>query len=339
MSTTSRIAASIFGVILLFSTASIVFGAPEVRIKDIAYIQGVRENQLVGIGIVTGLNGRGDNSRSTLLGETLSKMLNSFGIEIDPNEIQSKNCALVTVTADVPPFIRSGDRINVTISSILDAKNLQGGVLLQTNLKGANGEVYAVAQGVIPMTEKSVNMTSANLPGGALVERDILSGYVNENRINVVLRYPDFATSWEVAEKIRENMENVSVTAIDASMIQVEMPEEMQENPVRLISQLENIRVTPSVSGRVVINPKSGVVVIGENVRVGKVAVSYKGDSISVGGFYGDEVQEQFTFPEFTSVEELVDVMQTVGLKTDVIIEVLLAIDRAGALFGQLIIM
>jgi flagellar P-ring protein FlgI len=313
--------------------------APEVRIKDIAYIQGVRENQLVGIGIVTGLNGKGDNSRSILLGETLSTMLSSFDIEIDPGEIRSKNCALVTVTADIPPFIRAGDRISVTISSIVDAKNLQGGVLLQTNLKGANGEVYAVAQGVIPVTEKSVNATSAYLPGGALVERDVLSGYVTENRINIVLRYPDFATSYEVAEKINEAIENTSAVAIDASLVQVEIPEETRGNPVRFMSAIENVRVVPSISGRVVINPKSGVVVIGENVRVGKVAVSYKGDSISVGGFSGDQAMEQFTFPEFTSVEDLVDVMQTVGLKTDVIIEVLQAIDRAGALFGELIIM
>lgn len=328
-------------IMLVFSVSFTVnvFAAPEVRIKDLAYIQGVRENQLVGIGIVTGLNGKGDNSRSTLLGETLSSLLTAFDIDVNPEDIRSKNCALVTVTSDIPPFIRAGDRISVTISSIVDAKNLQGGVLLQTNLKGANGETYAVAQGVVPITEKSSNKTSAVLPGGALVERDVLSGFVTENRINVVLRYPDFATSYEVAEKIKETMENVEATALDASVIQVSIPEDMKENPVQFISQLENIKVTPSISGRVVINPKSGVVVIGENVRIGKVAVSYRGDSISVGGFGADDVQEQFTFPEFTSVEDLVDVMQTVGLKTDVIIEVLQAIERAGALFGELIIM
>lgn len=322
-----------------FLAPAVVFAAPEVRIKDIAYIQGVRENQLVGIGLVTGLNGKGDSSRSPLLGKTMSNLLGTFDIQINPEEIRSKNCALVTVTADIPPFVRPGDRISVQVSSLVDAKNLQGGVLLQTNLQGANGKVYAVAQGVIPVTGKSENKTSAVLPGGAIVEREVLSGFFAENRVNVVLRFPDFATSYTVAEAISAEMENAEVQPVDASLVQVTIPEEMRENPVQFISSVENIRVVPSSTGKVVINPRSGVVVIGENVRIGKVAVSYKGDSISVGGFYGDEPQEQFTLPEFTTVDELVEVMQTVGLKSDVIIEILQAIEKAGALFGELIIM
>jgi flagellar P-ring protein precursor FlgI len=253
--------------------------------------------------------------------------------------VWSKNCDLVTVTADIPPFIRPGDRISVQVSSILDATNLQGGVLLQTPLKAANGNSYAVAQGVIPVTDKWGNKTSAVLPAGAIVEREVLSDFRNNERVNVVLRFPDFATSFAVAEALSSMDENIEAVPLDASLVQVTMPEEMRENPVRFISMIEETTLTPSMSGKVVINPRSGVVVIGENVRIGKVAVSYKGDSISVGGFYDDRNQEQFTFPEYTTVDELVDVMQTVGLKTDVIIEVLQAIDKAGALFGELIIM
>jgi len=340
MSRIFRLRAALILVLFLCLLVPSLSAAPEVRIKDIAYIQGVRENQLVGIGLVTGLNGRGDSSNSALLGVSLSNLLTSFGIEIPAGEIRSKNCALVTVTADIPPFIREGDRISVNISSIVDAKDLQGGVLLQSSLKGVNGEIFAIAQGVIPVTEQTTNRTSAVIPGGALVEKESLSGYISDNnKINIVLRYPDFATSYEVAENIRESVDNGEAIAIDASLVQVEIPESLKEDPVQFISQIENIMVTPSSSGRVVINPKSGVVVIGENVRIGKVAVSYKGDSISVGGFYGDKVQEQFTFPDFTSVEDLVKIMQEVGLKTDVIIEVLQAINRAGALYGELIIM
>ncbi len=323
----------------VFLIPASIAAAPEVRIKDIAYIQGVRENQLVGIGLVTGLNGKGDSSRSPLLGKTMSNLLGTFDIQIDPEDIRSKNCALVTVTADIPPFVRPGDRISVQVSSLVDAKNLQGGVLLQTVLKGANGNVYAVAQGVIPVTEKSGNKTSAVLPGGAIVEREVLSGFFAENRVNVVLRFPDFATSYTVAEAISAEIENAEAQPIDASLVQVTIPEEMRGNPVQFISAVENIKVVPSTTGKVVINPRSGVVVIGENVRIGKVAVSYKGDSISVGGFYDDETKEQFTLPEFTTVDELVEVMQAVGLKSDVIIEILQVIEKAGALFGELIIM
>ena len=174
---------------LIFMAAAVISYSQEtVRIKDIAYIQGVRENQLTGFGIVTGLAGKGDSDSSLLLKKILSNLLSGFGITIPPKDIKSKNSAAVMVTTDIPPFIRPGDRIPVTLSSIGDAKSLEGGVLLQTNLKAANNKVYAVAQGMIAYTDlgKSIK-TVGYIPGGAIVEREAVSTISNNNYVSIIL--------------------------------------------------------------------------------------------------------------------------------------------------------
>ena len=351
-------AAAVFFFVLLFAvSAAAVSAQPTVRIKDIAQVQGMRDNQLVGFGLVTGLNGQGDSNRSTVLMKSLSNLVGNFGMNIDPEEIRSKNSAVVMVTADIPGFARTGDRITVHVSSLGDARSLRGGVLLQTNLKAANGSVYAVAQGVITVTDRAGVETTAVIPGGALVETEIGGDFVTDGTINIILKRPDFATADAVAIAIREELfepsggeemeedrsaaetSRAEVRALDAALVRVTMPEDLRDDPVQFISRLERIEVRPDPSSVVVVNPRTGVVVIGERVRLGTVAVSFKGDSVTVGRTMGRETPEQVVFPATATVSELVDVMQSAGLKTEVIIEVLQAVDAAGALYGTLIVM
>jgi flagellar P-ring protein precursor FlgI len=322
--------------------APALYGQETVRIKDIAYIHGVRENQLTGFGIVTGLAGKGDSSNNVLLKTVLSNLFTTFGVNIPPNDIKSKNCAVVMVTADIPPFVRPGDRISVTISSVADAKSLEGGVLLQTNLRAANENVYAVAQGKLVITQRNESVkTVGTVPGGAIIEREVLSSIDSRDTVSIALYRGDLATIYSIAQKIRESFPDTEVFEEDASLLRVAVPEEFQDNWVAFIVAVESLQVTPDSAAKVVVNPRSGVVVMGKEVKIGKVAVSYKGDKISIGAGYGfqEEQKEQFVLDDGTTVDDLVTIMQEIGIKTDVIIEILKAIDQAGALYGKLEIM
>lgn len=315
-----------------------------VRIKDIAYIQGVRENQLMGFGIVTGLEGDGDSRNSSLLAYTLSNLVSSFGVEISPQQVRSRNCAAVMVTADIPPFVRPGDRITVRVSSIGDADSLAGGVLLQTNLKAANNNVYAVAQGTVSAASGDDSVkTVATVPDGAIIERSVLSEFITDGVVSIVLYNPDFTTAYSVATAIAEELPDNQVKALDGSLIQVTLTEEQAEDPVGIISRIESLQINPDISAKVVINPRSGVIVMGKDVRIGKVAVSYKGDKISVGvgSPFGrqEEPKEHFLIEENTTVENFVTVLQEVGMKTEVIVDILKAIQKSGSLYGKLITM
>ncbi len=326
---------------MLIIISSFTFAAPSVRIKDIANIQGIRENQLLGIGLVTGLAGQGDASTSVLLQRTLSNFINSFGIVIDESEIRSKNCAVVMVSTEIPGFVRPGDRIDLSVSSIGDAQSLEGGILLQTNLKAANGEVYAVAQGklVVPSANDSIQTVGTIIDGG-IIEREVISQFVSEGRIYLILRNPDFITANSVSTVIKEAYEEIVVNTIDASQIEILIPEERQDNVVSFISEIEQLMITPESSGKVVIDTQSGIIIIGEDVRIGKVAVSYESMNISIGtSIFGQaENPNHFIIDDTTSVNDFVDALTTFGLETETIIEILKAIERAGALYGKLII-
>ncbi len=324
--------------------ASLAAGAvPAVRLKDIATIRGVRSNQLVGVGLVTGLAGRGDSSNSELMKRAVAVLVGNFGITIDPAEVRSRNCAVVTVSAEVPPFVREGDRVDVRVGSLGDARSLADGILLQTPLKAANGQVYLLAQGRVAA---GASGTAGTVRSGGIVEREILSTYVQGTTVAVILRNADFVTASAVAEAVRAAFPSSAVRPVDASMIEVEIPPDRQQDPVGFIASLESVAVTPDASGKVVIDTASGIIVFGEQVRIGKVAVSYSGTRVEVsplasvyGTGSGQQPQGSFAFGEYTTVEELVSALQSVGLETAVIIELLKAIDRAGALYGTLILM
>jgi flagellar P-ring protein precursor FlgI len=252
------------------------------------------------------------------------------------------------VSAEVPAFVRPGERIDLTVSSIGDARSLEGGVLLQTNLRAANGQVYAVAQGkvLISKAQNSVD-TVGTINGGAIVEQEVLSEYIADDRISVILRDPDFVTASAVASAIRGKFENIEVKTLDASLIEVEVPEERRDDIVAFIGELELLTLTPDVAGKVVIDAASGVIIVGENVRIGKVAVSYKAISVRIGssqtpswsGWGEEENPDLFVVEETASVDDLVSALRAVGLKTDVIIGIMQAIEKAGALFGRLIVL
>lgn len=317
--------------------------APKVRIKDIADVLGVRENQLLGVGLVTGVAGKGDSSGSVLLQKALSNMVSSFGLEINADEVKSRNAAVVMVSAEAPPFARPGERIDLSVSSVGDARSLEGGILLQTNLRAANGQVYAVAQGRIHVASgPGAVQTVGAVKSGAIVEREIVSTFAAGNKLSFVLRRPDFVTAAAVAEAIKAAVPGIALITRDAALVEIEVPEARRGELVALIGQIESLTVTPDTRGRIVIDSQSGVVIIGENVRISKVAVAYKDVEVSVGAsalYDKEQSPRQFVVPETTSVEDFVKTLKQVGLSTEVIIGILKALDSAGALYGTLIVL
>jgi len=312
----------------------------EVRLREISVIEGFRENQLAGLGIVTGLAGKGDSQSSPLMRRFLANMVSNFAEQVSERDIRSKNSAVVLVTADLPAYVQPGERISVRVSSIGDAKSLIGGVLLQTPLKGADGSVYAVAQGSIPGISGSSNDTVASLPGSAIMEQAVNSRVNQNGTVSILLKDPDFSTAAAVSSAIRENSE-FEVVFADAARISVRIPEEYNERTVEMIAQLENLMVPPAFTDRVVVNPRTGVVVMGKDVRIGKVAVSYQGLKISVmdDDLYSDKESESFLIGQRPTVEDFVDLLREIGVDTKGLIEILQAVDHAGALYGTLEVM
>jgi flagellar P-ring protein precursor FlgI len=335
--------------IALFLLGISAFAVPTVRIKDIADLRGIRDNQLVGIGLVTGLAGRGDSQNSELLKAAIANLVSNFGFRIDPADVRSRNCAVVTVSCQIPAFVRAGETVDILVSSIGDARTLDGGVLLQTPLKAANGEVYALAQGQIFSLQAAAGSnqkTVGSIPGGAILEQDVVSSFLDDNSLSILLRHPDFVTANSVSEAIRQKYPDVLLQTVDAAMIQLSIPDQWRANPVGFIAELESIQVTPEPSNKVVIDSSTGVIIFGEQVRIGKVAVSYQDISVDVGpygrpaGWLRDEEEREhnFVFDQTTTVEQLVDTLRTVGLETQMIIHIIKAIDRAGSLYGTLVV-
>jgi flagellar P-ring protein precursor FlgI len=331
--------------VIVVACAAAGHATPEVRIKEITELLGVRDNQLLGVGLVTGLAGKGDSSGSALLQEAVSNLASSFGLTISADQIKSRNAAVVMVSAELPPFARPGERITLAVSSLGDARSLEGGVLLQTPLRAANGQVYAVGQGRVTIAEGARQVeTVGSVAYGAIVEREVLSDFLVDGRLSFLLSRPDFTTAAAVAGAIRGALPELVVATRDASLIEVLVPEDRRDEVVSLIGQIESLVVRPDAGARVVIDSQSGILVMGEEVRIGKVAVSYESVDVTVGAassFYStlDESETSFVFEETTSVDDFVSTLRAVGLETKVVIEILKALDRAGALYGTLIVM
>jgi flagellar P-ring protein precursor FlgI len=249
------------------------------------------------------------------------------------------------VSAEVPAFVRPGDSFEVKVASLGDARSLEGGVLLQTPLKGANGRTYALAQGqIFTIGAGTGQRTVGSIPSGAIAEQEILSSFLQDDSLALVLRDPDFVTSSAVAGAIRQAFPNIEAQAVDASLVELTLPEDRRGDPVGFIAQLESLTLTPDASGRVVIDSSTGIIIFGEKVRIGKVAVSYKDISVRVGaGLALSQAAEgkpqQFTMGENTTVEELVNTLRTIGLDTETVIHLLRAIDKAGSLYGTLVVL
>jgi flagellar P-ring protein FlgI len=263
-----------------------------VRIKDLADINGVRDNQLVGYGLVVGLDGTGDGKKALFTVQSMVSMLEKMGITINPNEIAVSNVAAVMVTAALPPFAKSGNRIDVLVSSIGDAKNLQGGTLLMTPLKAANGGVYAVAQGPVSTGGFQASGAGAgvqkNFPtvgrvvGGALVEREIQLDLNSRTSLTLSIRDPDFTTAMRMTDAINALFYDHVAEAKDAGTLQIRVPMAYLGNIVGLVSMIEKLDVKPDMNAKVVINERTGTVVMGENVRISTVAIAHGNLSIVI---------------------------------------------------------
>lgn len=291
---------------LLILAVSISSIASAAAIKDLAQLRGVRDNQLIGMGLVTGLQGTGDDVKSTpQAGEALSNLLARFGFQVDPALLKSKNFAAVMVTANMPAYAKQGDRIDIEVSAIGNAKSLEGGLLLMTEMRGADtfyanadgqAPIYALAQGSLTLGSvngggRSAIETKGSIPGGAIIEREIASNITNErDRLQFNLRNPDFTTAARIAEAINEDFnrstfgEGVRIaSAIDGGTVEVIIPIETRLNLVDYIARLEQLQVTPDSQARVVIDQNTGTISMGGNVRIRPVHVSHGSMSFSFG--------------------------------------------------------
>ncbi len=373
MTNQKGVPAAVFGLVacLFFLVGSATAAVhPQVRLKDLGRVEGVRSNQLVGMGIVMGLQGTGD--KGDLVLAMLGNVVDKFGIAMDRDDLKSKNAAVVTVTCALPPFVRNGQEVDVTVSATGDAKSLQGGVLLQTPLKAANGEVYAVAQGGVVIggfsagaagSSFSKNVTTTGrIPGGAIVERETRTDLGRGGVVRFLLRNADFTTADRVAGAVNRRYGPIA-TVLDPGCIEIHVPAEFGGNVSRFMASVEMLRVTPDAVARIVVNERTGTVVMGGDVRISEVAVAHGNLTVSIAVNKGvsqpgpfsetgrtevvetaqigvEEEEGQVALMEATAtVDDVVKSLNALGASPRDIISILQAIDRAGALQGELVVM
>lgn len=268
-------------------------GAATTRIKDIVSFEGVRDNLLVGYGLVVGLNGTGDTlNNSPFTQRSVTAMLERLGVQVRNSTMNTENIAAVMVTATLPPFSNQGSRIDVSISSLGDASSLKGGTLVVTPLMGADGEVYAVAQGTVSIggftAQGAGGSVTQNIPtggritGGAIVERELPFELADLTEIRMALRNPDFTTSRRIAAAINNHLNKNSAYAENNSSVKMMIPEDFEGNIVDLVTDIEQLYVEPDQMARVIIDERSGVIVMGQEVRISTIAIAQGNLTISI---------------------------------------------------------
>lgn len=341
------------------------------RIKDLASIAGVRSNQLVGYGLVVGLNGTGDKTKFT--GQSLRNFLVEMGINLPPGtDPKSKNVAAVSIHADLPPFVKPGQTIDVTVSSLGDASSLRGGSLLMTPMKGADGQIYAVAQGNLVVggfganaedgSRVSVNIPSAGrVPNGATVERAVRNAFNVGDHIILNLHTADFTTASRLSDQINFTLGKGTAKTMDASSVKVNAPRDPSQR-VPFLSLIENLELNPGEApARVVVNSRTGTVVIGQHVRVNPAAVAHGNLSVTISADtevsqpnafsqgetvvtpnYDIEITEEdarmFVFNPGVSLDEIVRAVNQVGAAPGDLVAILEALKQAGALRAELVV-
>lgn len=270
--------------VAFFLAPSQSYAAP-IRIKDLVEFDGVRGNDLVGYGLVVGLNGTGDGLRNApFTEEIMSNLLERLGVNVAGEEYRPKNVAAVFVTANLPPFARAGGRIDVTVSAIGDAKSLLGGTLIMTPMNGADGQIYAVAQGTIIAGGISAEgdgarvaqgvPTAGTIPSGAYVEREVEFDFTSLDSLRLALRAPDFTTAARIETAINADLGRGSAEMLDAGTVMLKVADIGGGSPAHVIARIENIEVSPETRARVVVDQRSGTIVMGEDVRISRVAVA-----------------------------------------------------------------
>jgi flagellar P-ring protein precursor FlgI len=324
---------------LIYTLGSDAFAA---RLKDIANIRGVRENQLIGYGLIVGLKGTGD-TKDEFTQKSFIRLLDHLGMKLDGKDIESKNIAAVVVTATLPAFGKSGNSIDVTVNSIGSASSLVGGTLLMSPLKAANDEVYAVAQGsVLVGGDKDAHTTAGRIPNGAMIEKDISSDFNSRKMFRLTLHNPDFTTAARAVLTINKELGGLYASAKDAGTVDLIVPFSYEGRGVDLLATIEAIEINPDSPAKVIINEKTGTVVIGDKVKISRVAISHGSIAIKVGdGNQKDqkdkkEGQVAVIGGSNVSVGELVQALNKLGISPKDLITILQSIKAAGALNGEL---
>ncbi|MDF1587573.1 MAG: flagellar basal body P-ring protein FlgI [Gammaproteobacteria bacterium] len=341
------------------------------RIKDLASIAGVRNNQLIGYGLVVGLNGTGDKTKFT--GQSIRSMLREMGVTLAPGiDPKSKNVAAVMVHADLPAFAKPGQTIDVTVSSLGDAKSLRGGSLIMTPLKGADGQIYAMAQGNLVVggfgaeagdgSRVTVNIPSAGrVPNGATVERTVGNAFNVGDYLILNLNQPDFTTASRLTDSINHTLGKGTAKSMDASSIKVNAPRDPSQR-VPFLSLIENLELKPGeAAAKIIVNSRTGTVVIGQHVRVSPAAVTHGNLSVTISANtevsqpnalsqgetvivpnYDIEITEEdsrmFKFDPGVTLDEIVRAVNQVGAAPGDLVAILEALKQAGALTADLVI-
>lgn len=375
---TRLLAAALVSLATISATAAATGPAPgdTIRIKDLGRLGGWRENAIVGYGLVTGLAGTGDSPRNQATRQSIANLLQNFDLKLSADQVNSRNVAAVMVTASLPPFARRGEGLDVTVTSVGDARSLLGGALLLTPLKGPDGRVYALAQGAVSVGGYRYDMngnvvqknhpTVGTVPSGATVEVPIAADVVGSNReLTFVLARPDYTTAHRVAAAINRALGEGTARARSAADIEILPNERQLQDLVAFVTAVENVGVEPDRRARVVINERTGVVVAGGDVRISKVSISHGDLRISIVtenfvsqpntfGYAGPGVrteivsnsrvnvaeaeQSRFVAPSHNTVADLVQALAKLKTSTRDIISILNAVKAAGALHADLII-
>lgn len=357
----------------IFACAASTWAA---RLKDIAHIEGFRSNQLFGYGLVVGLNGTGDRQNTEFTVQTLANLLQEYNIRVSPGDVRVKNVAAVMVTADVPAFVQPGTRIDATISSAGDAGSLSGGTLLLTPLKGPDGKVYAVAQGPVSLgggytalgvgAKVSKNHpTTGRITAGVLLERAIPSQIVgSDGQVRINLEKPDFTTAKRISESLNSSSLKTSAQSVSPGVILVAIPDKFKADPVAFISALESIEIAADNAARIVVNERTGTVIVSKDVRIAPVAVAHGGLHITIKterrvsqpNPFGrgqtevvpdttlsvkEETRQLIELPGGSGVSlgEIVQALNSLGVTPRDLIAVFEALRAAGALQSELVVM
>lgn len=359
-----KLVSCLFLVSCFLSLASLA--SPPVRIKDIAHILGARDNQLMGFGLVVGLKNTGDSQSTGFTKQAMANLLSKMGVtpQID---FKSRNVAAVMVTANLPAFVKPGQKIDVTVSSMGDATSLQGGTLLLTPLQGADSDIYAVAQGSVLTGQDNLipnlppirygNVNAGRIPEGALVEKEVPVSFADKGSISIVLNEPDFTTVDRVVAAI--NNSGMDASAEDAGTVKVAVYG--TQDALKVVSKIENLTVVADTVAKIVINERTGTIVVGENVRISPVAVSCNSINVSVGpiNLYAQrdaeegssyqnltrvQTQTKMTridkslkyVPQSTRLTDLVRALNAIKARPQDLIAILQAMKKVGAIKAQL---
>mgnify|MGYP000170984454 CR=1 FL=1 len=361
--------------ILFIFVISEIFGV-ELRIRNIARFKGVRDNQLNGFGLVIGLKGTGDTKTTIFTNQAITNMLKNYGLADAANQIRVRNVAAVMVTANLPPFAKKGDKVDVVVSSMGDARSLEGGVLIQTNLKGIDDNIYVVAQGAVStgpgdtaLSSSIINLknrpTVGRVPGGGLVEKEVPVTFVDDkNNMYLLLFIPDFTSAYRIADVINSQFWGEVANAVDAGTIKINVPFDFQNNYVEFAAAIEGLYVeTEERSEKVVINERTGTVVMGMDVSIDSCAVSHGNFNVNINVtkqisqpnpflpgasamVYEDSNvkvegggNQMVVLPQGANVQDLVNALNVLGASTKDIIAILQALRTAKALHADIEIM